>query len=88
MVTAGISEDLLLKAFEPEDPEWHTSRELQHLLEINGYRASIEELIDLAEELERKQYLEVVFIEPVGQGRTGFAARMRVAGRKYRRGIL
>lgn len=78
-MTGILREKDVLKAFAHAETDWVTARQLQYLLEEHGIRASIKELIELAERLRAKDLLEVVFISP-GFERTGFASKLTGKG--------
>jgi hypothetical protein len=83
-VTEDIGEKLLI-AFEWNDRDWHTAREVQRGLQEGNEFLSIHALIEAVEILSKEGYLDVVFTAPEQGEKTGFAARLTIAGRKHLR---
>jgi hypothetical protein len=83
MVTTANTPEKLLRAFPPSDRDWHTASELQRSLDDANEKFSIDDLIEATDELAGRGLLNVIFTTPHNRGRTGFVARLTVAGRAY-----
>jgi hypothetical protein len=76
------TESAILQAFHRGDGLWFTERQIQRMLEETKIRMPLERLIAIAEQLAKKQYLDIIYTHAPGESTSGFAAKLSLKGQQ------